>query len=194
MVTSFKSSCACTSVLSAPDPAGGCCGPMSVPQTPGHSQASLGPSLIESLLLPPGSWCAQNFVCALQKFVSLVLCKFCNQIPLTSKFPWGFQSLCQIPRLGNLCGSQSSQQCEYLLGIIVLHFVGRLFGDSMVGLMATSSKRAYATGCVKHVCCTQSPCPCRRPLLTHTFAEDTQRRVCLSLCGVSWFWCKQGFV
>ena len=29
-----------------------------------------------SLLLSPGSWCAQNFVCALQEPVSLVLCKF----------------------------------------------------------------------------------------------------------------------
>ena len=33
-----------------------------------------------------------------------VWCKFCNQIPLASKvkFPGGSQSLCQIPRLGNL--------------------------------------------------------------------------------------------
>ena len=33
-----------------------------------------------------------------------VLCKFCNQIPLASKvkFPGGSQSLCQIPRLGNV--------------------------------------------------------------------------------------------
>ena len=32
------------------------------------------------------------------------LCKFCNQIPLASKvkFPGSSQSLCQIPRLGNL--------------------------------------------------------------------------------------------
>ena len=34
----------------------------------------------------------------------LVPWKFCNQIPLASKvkFPGGSQSLCQIPRLGNL--------------------------------------------------------------------------------------------
>ena len=44
----------------------------------------------------------------------------------------------------------------------------------MVGLMATSSKRAYATRCVTQVCCTQSPCLCGRPLLTHTSAGDTQ--------------------
>ena len=45
--------------------------------------------------------------CALQVSVSPVLCKFYkfrNQIPLASKvkFSGSFQSLCQIPRLGNL--------------------------------------------------------------------------------------------
>ena len=48
--------------------------------------------------------CAQNFICALQRSVSIILCKFCNQIPLASKdkFPGGSQSLCLFPRLGNL--------------------------------------------------------------------------------------------
>ena len=57
-----------------------------------------------SLLLSPGSWCERGFVCALQVTVSPILCEFCNQIPLASKvkFPGGSQSLCQIPRLGNL--------------------------------------------------------------------------------------------
>ena len=41
----------------------------------------------------------------------------------------------------------------------------------MVRLMVTSSKRAYATGSVTQVCCTQSPCPCGRPLLTRTLQE-----------------------
>ena len=44
----------------------------------------------------------------------------------------------------------------------------------MVGLVATSPKRAYATGCVTQVCCTQSSCPCSRPLLTCTPTGDTQ--------------------
>ena len=47
-------------------------------------------------------------------------------------------------------------------------------GGSMVGLMVTSSKRAYATHWVTQVCCTQSPCPCGRPLLAHTSAGDAQ--------------------
>ena len=39
-----------------------------------------------------------------------VLCKFYNQIPLASKvkFLGSFQSLCQIPRLGNLLGPRNS--------------------------------------------------------------------------------------
>ena len=67
-------------------------------------KASLGQSLVESLPLSPGFWCTQGFVCALQKSVSPVLCKFYNQIPLPSKvkFPGSSQSLCQIHRLGNL--------------------------------------------------------------------------------------------
>ena len=45
-------------------------------EAPGCSQVSLGQSLVGSLLLPPGSWCTQSFVCALQESVSPVLCKF----------------------------------------------------------------------------------------------------------------------
>ena len=44
----------------------------------------------------------------------------------------------------------------------------------MLGLMATSSKRAYATHCVSQVCCRQNPCPRGRPLLTCASAGDTQ--------------------
>ena len=44
----------------------------------------------------------------------------------------------------------------------------------MVELMVTSSKRAYATYCMTKVCCSQSPCPWSRPLLTHASAGDTQ--------------------
>ena len=50
--------------------------PMPSLETPGHSHASLGQSLVASLLLSPGSWCAQCSVCALQESVSPVLCKF----------------------------------------------------------------------------------------------------------------------
>ena len=62
--------------LSAPDPAAGHRWPIPLLETPGHSWASLGQSLVGSLLLSPGSWCTQSFVCALQESVSPVLCKF----------------------------------------------------------------------------------------------------------------------
>ena len=37
--------------------------------------------------------------------------------------------------------------------------------------------------CHTQDCCTQSPCPCGSPLLTHTSTGDTQTQFCLSLCG-----------
>ena len=40
--------------------------------------------------------------------------------------------------------------------------------------------------CHTQVCCTQSPCPCGSPLLTHTSSGD-------SLCGVSGSWCTDLF-
>ena len=46
--------------------------------------------------------------------------------------------------------------------------------------------------CHTQVCCTQSPCPCGRPLLTHTSTGDTQTQFCLSLCGFSGSLCTQG--
>ena len=75
MATFFKRSHGCTATLSAPNPAAGHHRPMPLPETPVHSQASLGQSLVGSLLLSPGSWCVQAFVCALQESVSPVLCK-----------------------------------------------------------------------------------------------------------------------
>ena len=68
------------------------------------THGEVGQSLVGSLLLSPGSWCAPGFVCALQESVPPVLCKLCNQIPLASKvkLPGDSQSLLQIPRLRNL--------------------------------------------------------------------------------------------
>ena len=66
MVTSFKRFHAHTAALSASDPAAGHRQPSPLPETPGHAQASLAQSLVGALLLSPGSWCTQGFVCALQ--------------------------------------------------------------------------------------------------------------------------------
>ena len=92
MVTSFKRSHAYTATLSAPNPAASHHRLTPLLETPGHSQASLGQSLMGSLLLSPGSWCTRFCLCPPRVYFP-VLCKF-----------W------------------------------------RLYG----GLMATSSKRAYA--------------------------------------------------
>ena len=46
--------------------------------------------------------------------------------------------------------------------------------------------------CHTQVCCTQSPCPCSRPLLTHTSRGDTQTQFLLRLFGIFGSWCAQG--
>ena len=68
VMATFKVSHAHTATLSAPDPAAGHCRPRPPPETPGHSRASLGQSLVGhcSFLLGPG---AQGSVCALQESV-----------------------------------------------------------------------------------------------------------------------------
>ena len=76
MVISFKRSQAGTAARSAPNPSAGHCRPVPPPETPGHSWASLGQSLVGSLPLAPGSSCTQGILCALQESVSPVLCKF----------------------------------------------------------------------------------------------------------------------
>ena len=91
MTTSFKRAHACTATLITP--AAGHHRPTTPLETPRHSQASLGQSLVGSLRLSAGSWCTWVSVCALQESIS--------QSYVSS-------------------------------------------GSSMVGLMVTSSKRAYA--------------------------------------------------
>ena len=117
MATFFKRTYARTIVFSAPNPMVGHCQPMPLLGTPGRSQASLAQSLVRSLLLSPGSRCAQGFVCALQESVSPVLWTFCSQIPLAFKvkFPGDSLMLCQTLRLRNqLWALELLQQCKTL--------------------------------------------------------------------------------
>ena len=121
MVTSFQRSHACTATLCAHNPAAGHCRPMPLPNTPEPSQASLGQSHLGSLLLCPGSWCTQGFVCVLQESVSPGLCKSWQ---LYSGAWWASiygvtQSRTRLKRLSS--------------------------SSSIVGLMTTSSKRSYGT-------------------------------------------------
>ena len=91
--TSFKRFHAHAAAHSASNPAVGHCRPTPPLETPGHSWASLGQSLVGSLLLSLGSWCPKVLF-----------------MPFKSLFP---------------------QSCVSS-------------GSSIVGLMVTSSKRAYA--------------------------------------------------
>ena len=139
MGTSFKRPYACTTALSASSPAAGHCWPMPpLMETHGHLCASLGQSLVGSLLLSTGSWCTQSSVCALPESASPILCKFW----------WVY-------------GGVNSDLLQEGL-------------------------------CCTQVYCTQSPCPCGSPLPTRTSTGDAQTQFCLSLCGVSGSWCKQG--
>ena len=76
VATSFKRSHECTAILSAPNPAASHCQPAPPLEIHGHSRANLSQSLVESLLLSPGSKCAQGFTYALQESLFPVLCKF----------------------------------------------------------------------------------------------------------------------
>ena len=44
---------------------------------------------VGSIFFSPGSWYTQGFVCALQESVSLVLGKFCKQVPQFSGVKFG---------------------------------------------------------------------------------------------------------
>ena len=76
MVFFFKRFHAGTAILSVPDPAAGHCRPTPLLETPGHSQASQGQSLLGShcsFLLEPG---VHKVLFVPSKSVSPVLCKF----------------------------------------------------------------------------------------------------------------------
>ena len=163
MATSFKRTHACTAVFSAPDPAAATVDPClrwRLLDTPrqvwlsllrGHCFFLLGPGAYKVLFVPSKILFPQS--CG----ISVVKCQW----PPESNSLGVLKSLCWIPRLGNLLWV-----LENFFGIIVLQCVGCLLGGSMVGLMATSSKRAYATRSMSQVCCSQNPYPRGRPLLT----------------------------
>ena len=121
---------------------------------------------------------------------------------LQSQIPWGILVPCWMPRLGNLLWDlELFAAVQKLFDIIVLQFVGHLLCSSIVGLMATSYNRIYATCYVSQICCSQSPCPRGRPLLAHASAGDTltlKAGLAQSLvedhCSFLWVLCTQGFV
>ena len=76
MASSFKRPHAYTATLSACSPAAGHRPPTPLPDSPGHSRASLGQSSVGTPLRSPRSWCTQGSVCTCQESASPVLCNF----------------------------------------------------------------------------------------------------------------------
>ena len=132
MVTSLKSSHACTATLSAPT----------------LQQATTEPHLRRRLLDTHG-----------QVWVSLL---------------WGHCSILLGPGAHKVLFVPSKS----LFSPVLCKF-WRLYGGVDGDLLQEGL-------CHTHVCCTQSPCPRGRPLLTRTSTGDTQTQVWLRFCGVSW--------
>ena len=90
-------------------------------------------SLMGSPLLCTGSWCTQDFVCALQEW-SFCLPQSCGSIAvkptgLQSRFSGDSFSHCQTPRLGSLMwGPELSLQWEIFCGTVVFQFLGHAMG------------------------------------------------------------------
>ena len=73
--------------------------------------------------------------------------------------------------------------CFFLLGSSVYNVLSVLC--NFWGLYGGFNVNLLQEGlCHTQVCCTQSPCPRGRPLLTHISAGDTQTQFWLSLCGL----------
>ena len=118
----------------------------------------------------PFSWVLLCFVCALQESVSPVLGRFCNQISLASKvkLSGGFQSLCQISRVGNLLWVL---ELFLTVGEFLWYNCSAIFGSSAWWLYGGVNGNLLQEGLCHRLCdpggCTQSPYLCSRPLLTH---------------------------
>ena len=69
--------------------------------------------------------------------------------------------------------SQRTVIAKIILGnlSVKVQFVGHLHGDSIVGLMATFSKRTYAIHYASQVCCSQSPYTWGRSPLSQFFCS-----------------------
>ena len=62
--------------------------------------------------------------------------------------------------------------------------MGHLLGGSVVGLMVDSSQNGLCHKLCGPGSCTQSPCPCGRPLMTHASTGDSNTGLAQSLWGL----------
>ena len=96
---------------------------------------------------------------------------------------WSISCGVTVPFPGSSCAQAFVCALQESVSAVLCKF-WRLYGGVNGDLLQESL-------CHTQVCCTQSPCPCGRPLPTCTSAEDTQTQFWLSLCGVSGSWCIQ---
>ena len=98
----------------------------------GHRCFLLGPGVHKVLFVPSKSLFPQS----------------CGSSVIKSHWPSKSNSLCWIPRLGNLLWAlELLQQCKNFFGIIVLQFVGCLLGGSVVGLTCYASQACHLQPC-----------------------------------------------
>ena len=125
---------------SSPQPAAGHRRPTPLLETSGHSRASLGQSLVGSLLLFSGPWYAQGSVCAIQESVSPVLCRFwwlCGGVNgdllrggLCQTWVCYTQSPCPCGSPLLTCTSTGDIQTQFLLSLCGSWCTQGLFGPS----------------------------------------------------------------
>ena len=159
---------------------------MPLPETPGHSQASLAQSLVGSLLLSPGSQCTQGS--SAHKVLFVLSKSLFPQSPVSSviKSHWPSKS----NSLGFSVPFLDLKVRKSVAGPRTFITVRELLWDNCSPVCGSPAQWLYtgANGnlvqedlCASQVCCSQSPCPRGRPLLTCASAGDTQRQVWLSL-------------
>ena len=169
VVTSFKRTCA-----SMPRGSQDCCSQYPCPHSrPLLTHASArgswtltgksGLSLVGSQLISPGAP-----MVLLVPSKSLFPQSYGNSV-IKSRWPSKSNSLESLspsvdPQVGNLLWALDvCNSVRTSLISLFSSFVGCLLGCSMVGLIATFSKRIYAIWHRSQVCCSQSRCPCSRP-------------------------------
>ena len=115
-------------------------------------------------------------LCSPRVSVFPVLWKFCNQILMTFQvtFPGDSHPFVRYPGWEVCCGAWTFTTMKEVFGIIVFQFVYYPSSGSIVGIMATSSKRTYATCCTSQDFCCQSACSRSRLLLAHASIGNPQ--------------------
>ena len=165
MATCFKRSGARTTALSVPDPAAGHHSPTPLLETPGHSQTSLGQSLWDHRSFLLGS-CVHKVLFVPSKNL---FPRSCRSSIIKSHWPpnqisWRFSAPLPDPQVGE---SVVGPRTFLTVQEFIWYNCSAVCGSSARQLYGGVNGNLLQEGlCHTQVCCTQSPCPCSRPLLT----------------------------